>query len=915
MSKFFAQVGPDSETESDESEIQQAPLQKSAVTKAFQLSDDEEDIKRLVRSAKDKREDEILGIAKQIKNHKKIKDMCKVLSDFEDLQKVYAKAKGVLDDKDGRPPTTFLKCLTELEDFINEIWEDKEYKKAMSKNNSRGLSSLRQKLKKYNKDYEPFLLSFREKIKETTTKRSVGATRDDSESGEDDGILYDQASGDDDKIGGPGKELKVKKVSKIPREDDEDSIDWGQSDSEDSYLSDEEKYAENPSARFLKKQPDDKEKDKKKERGVKSKPLPKKVGGIGDDNEDAGDEQDETDKGKWESVTAKGGVSRATFKDKVIQIFSPDEEITRSSILKKLNDIISTRGKRGADRSEPLLMLQELLNIALAHSMDTPIVVKIMFNLIASYFDYNQKISPCMKAASWKSCLANLKEIIKLLHDNPNIKIGMQVNEEIEDEELQPDNKGKVIIKICVLSQLEIADEEFTKILQNCDAHSTEYLDRLKDEKTLCSLFDQLQSYLEIHGTANEISRIYHRQVEHMYYKNDKKQSLFTGDNKEGEDDNLVFEKYCKHIYNDNSHRMRTRSILCHIYYCALHDDWFKARDLLLMSHLQDTVQHSDLPTQTLYNRTMVQMGLCAFRRGLLKEAHDALLDIQSSGRAKELLGQGLISANPMARNLDPLTPEQEKAERTRQVPFHMHINLDVVEFVYLFCAVCIETPYIAQGELERRRMASKNFYYQLKQSERQLLIGPPDNIRDHVVAAHKAMKVGDWKACKNFIVNDKTKTKVWDLFPDTNNICEMITQKIKVECLRVYLFSYGNFYDSIDLKIFSEMFDMDIPTITNIISKMIINEEIMASFDEPSQALIMHRVDLNRIQSLVLQLTEKVAQFSDLNDKLAELKWSNQETISLYPNNNYSMNYSSNMNYQQKNFSENYYSYSNYRK
>lgn len=56
-----------------------------------------------------------------------------------------------------------------------------------------------------------------------------------------------------------------------------------------------------------------------------------------------------------------------------------------------------------------------------------------------------------------------------------------------------------------------------------------------------------------------------------------------------------------------------------------------------------------------------------------------------------------------MARGQDR-SAEQEKLERQRQIPYHMHVNLELLECVYLICAMLLEIP----------QMACK-FFYRIK--------------------------------------------------------------------------------------------------------------------------------------------------------------------------------------------------------
>ena len=54
-----------------------------------------------------------------------------------------------------------------------------------------------------------------------------------------------------------------------------------------------------------------------------------------------------------------------------------------------------------------------------------------------------------------------------------------------------------------------------------------------------------------------------------------------------------------------------------------------------------------------------------------------------------------------------------------------MHINLELMECVYLTSAMLLEIPYMALMENQgRRRMISKSFHHQLKVHEKMPLLG-----------------------------------------------------------------------------------------------------------------------------------------------------------------------------------------------
>lgn len=324
----------------------------------------------------------------------------------------------------------------------------------------------------------------------------------------------------------------------------------------------------------------------------------------------------------------------------------------------------------------------------------------------------------------------------------------------------------------------------------------------------------------------------------------------------------------CNYLFEHSEGIIRARAMLCQIYFLALHDEYYKARDMMLTSHLQETIANFDVATQILYNRTLVQVGLCAFRKGLVYDAQNTLQDICGSGRQKELLAQGV-----MIQRYSQVTPEQERLEKQRQLPFHMHINLELLECVYLTCSMLLEIPLLAQTGSSpdiKKRIISKTYRRMLEYHERQIFTGPPENTRDHVMQASKALAAGEWKKATHFIHS----IKIWDLMPSAEDIKAMLAKQIQEEGLRTYLFTYAPFYDTLAIETLSSMFELDSRKVAAVVSKMISHEELAAALDQVTETVIFRKgVELSRLQSLALALSDKASALIETNERTLELR------------------------------------------
>ncbi|KAF2799984.1 eukaryotic translation initiation factor 3 subunit C [Melanomma pulvis-pyrius CBS 109.77] len=561
--------------------------------------------------------------------------------------------------------------------------------------------------------------------------------------------------------------------------------------------------------------------------------------------------------------------------------------LTAESILKHIRSIVEQRGRKNADRLEHIRTLERLFDVAATDYQR----IRVLLTVISTRFDLTSGTGNQMAPEQWKLAEQEFGKLLQILEVSEDIVVIENAEEWEDDDKLPTITPGEIFrIPGSIVSFVERLDDELTRSLQHIDPHTAEYVERLSDEGALYTTLVRTLVYVEalkknpkLDLSQDALNRVVMRRLEHVYFKPSQVVTILESNTWKALPSNLdseitpraisndtasLVQTLCTYLFQNSEGIIRARAMLCQIYFLALHDHYYKARDMMLMSHLQETISNFDVNTQILFNRALVQVGLCAFRAGLVYEAQTSLQEICGSNRQKELLAQGL-----QMQRYSQISPEQERLERQRQLPFHMHINLELLECVYLTCSMLLEIPLLAQiGSSPdiRKRVISKTYRRLLEYHERQIFTGPPENTRDHVMQASKALSAGEWKKSAEFI----NSIKIWELMANTEKIRDMLSAQIQEEGLRTYLFTYAPFYDTLAVSTLAAMFELSERKVSAVVSKMISHEELAAALDQVNSAIIFRKgVELSRLQSLALSLSDKASGLIEANEKTLETR------------------------------------------
>lgn len=553
------------------------------------------------------------------------------------------------------------------------------------------------------------------------------------------------------------------------------------------------------------------------------------------------------------NVATTEGEEEKTFKEtklakeRYLDLDFTDEKLAESHLKKMKKPTLDTSAYQ--DIQEPMLMkmLNEVKNTTLRVDI-LYFLITGMFSVVKGHVDYY------MERNRWNNVVDYINQLMDLVAEN------VQINEKRQG-------------KLHFFRFFESAHKELHTAFQRLQPQNIEYVKRLHDEHKLLILGERILKFYKEKNDDLNVAKASLIMLDHLYSKHNsvyrKMQKLVE---KRSEQERNKFyilhpeetegkiKELVKNVFEEGySRSYRIQATLYQIYHHAIHNRFYTARNQMSNAQLSEKINKQEEGIQIMYNRTIIQIGLSAFRIGLVEDCFDITKEIANYGRLKDLLAQSIKSNT---------TEKQMRKEKQRFIPSHLQIDCELVDFTHMVCAMLLEIPNISRNELYiERNIISRPFRKLIDSADKSLFNGPPEQSRDFIVYAARSLYHGDWRNAVAYLFG---ATKMWKLIPEFEEVKNVLTDKIKEVAFKVLMFRNSRFYDSYSIKDLGDLFELDDTQIKTLVSKLIIREKFNISIKQQENIVQINEEPLNEMQSLANVLAEKMKVIIDHNHQIA---------------------------------------------
>ena len=498
--------------------------------------------------------------------------------------------------------------------------------------------------------------------------------------------------------------------------------------------------------------------------------------------------------------------------------------ITESDIKKELEQISNQRGQ-----NKYSLDIVERLESLFKKTENKLTKIEILTESTLQYFDNYANQLTAFPSDLWVKIYEDLEKMMEL-HDLLNKEKNDTNKDDIEKMNLSLQNDLSV--------RMEKLENELYKSLQFNTNSNEEYSKCILNEIKFLKLCKKIEVFYINYKNTFCIAKIYLLVIMHTYYKTQnsvknliKKYNIQLDENDFIQkivlnNDKDYFKNLCDQVYQTLDEESKIKVMLYQIYFLCIRNDYESATKLFNSSNIYELISlFKSESLKVLFNRTLAQLGLCAFKSLDLEEVLKYLTPLCNKGptKLKEYLSQSYNKDSEKNALFD-------RGDKMRTIPNVMRINTNDIDTIFYLSSMIYDVPNILLEKIFGNN--NDNFNYNNHAFERlfynfqkQHFNGPSNIDKDKILATTTLLMKGDWKKVVQEIKN-------LNLIKKYNILQDKLFELIKRTAFKCFIIFYMDEYESFEATNLSKRFEIKEYEVKNIINDMILTGKIKAKWN-----------------------------------------------------------------------------------